>query len=145
MINLSRIPLAAVPLIGGLSLASLATAAEAGAVSPTPPVITVNPNNVMVNTDTMVKGVHFAPGRTLHLVECSQTMWVVPQSPCDSDNSKTVTTNSSGKFRTKMKVEACPSSGQPPGLSETCYIGAEKFGVDTGQLQPYASITVTFP
>jgi hypothetical protein len=145
MINLSRIPLAAVPLLGGLGLASLVTAPDAVAVSPTPPIITVNPNNVMVNTDTVVKGVHFAPGRTLHLVECSQTMWVVPQNPCDTDNSKTVTTNSFGRFRTKMKVEACPSGAQPPGLSQTCYIGAEKFSVDTGQLQPNASIIVTFP
>jgi hypothetical protein len=145
MINLSRIPLIAVPILGGLGLASLVAAPDAVAVSPTPPVITVHPNSVMVNTDTVVKGANFAPGRTLQLVECSQTMWVVPQSPCNTDNSKTVTTNSSGKFRTKMKVEACPSGSQPAGLSETCYIGAEKLGIDTGQLEPYASITVTFP
>jgi hypothetical protein len=145
MINLSKIPLVAVPLLGGLGLASLVTAPDVAAVSPTPPVITVHPNNVMVNTDTVVKGAHFAPGRTLHLAECSQTMWVVPQNPCNTDNTKTVTTNSLGAFRTKMKVEACPASSQSAGVSETCYIGAETFSVDTGKLQPFASIIVTFP
>ncbi len=44
-----------------------------------------------------------------------------------------------------MKVEACPMTGQPPQVTETCYIGVPKFGVDTGKLQPFASIVVTFP
>ena len=145
MNNLSKIPLAAAGLLGGLGLTALVIAPDAAAVSPTPPIITVNPNNVMVNTDTTVRGIHFMPGQTVRLFECSQIMWVVPQNPCDTNNTKTVTVNGLGKFKTKMKVEACPAGAQPPGLSQTCYIGVEKFGVDTVRLQPHAAITVTFP
>jgi hypothetical protein len=145
MTKLSQIPLAAAALVAGLGLTALISVPEAMAASPVPPRITVHPNNVMVNTDTKVRGTHFTPGQTVQLVECSQTQWVVPQNPCDTNNTKTVTANGLGAFRTKMKVEACPSSAQPPGLSETCFIGVEKFGLDNVSLQPYASIVVTFP
>lgn len=145
MTKLTKIPLAAAALLGGLGLTVLASVPEATAVSPVPPRITVNPGNVMVNTDTVVKGTHFTPGQTVHLVECSQVQWVAPNNPCDTNNTKTVTANGKGAFRTKMKVEACPSNTQPPGLSETCYIGVPNFGVDNVTLQPYASIVVTFP
>jgi hypothetical protein len=145
MTNLSKIPIAAVALLGGLGFTALMTGPDAAAVSPFPPVLTVHPNNVMVNTDTTVRGTHFQPGQTVSLFECSQIMWVVPQNPCDTDNTKTVTANGMGKFKTKMKVEACPEATQSPGLSQTCYIGVEKFGVDTVKLQPHAAIVVTFP
>jgi hypothetical protein len=145
MTKLNKMPVAVATLLGGLGLTALITDPDVAAVSPTPPVITVNPNNVMVNTDTVVKGAHFRPGQTVHLVECSQIMWVVPQSPCNTDNTKTVTVNTLGMFKTKMKVEACPQGAQTPGISETCYIGAEHFSVDTEKLQPYAAIVVTFP
>jgi hypothetical protein len=129
----------------GLSGLGLAGAAVAGAVSPVPPTIKVNPNNVMVNTDTHVVGRHFSAGQTLTLVECGKTNWVVPKNPCDTDNTVTVTTNGTGTFKTAMKVEACPGKAHQPGLEQTCYIGVEKFGIDTGSLQPFASIVVTFP
>ncbi len=145
MTKLSKIPLAAAALVGGLGLTAFISVPEAVAISPVPPRITVHPNNVMVNTDTKVRGSHFTPGQTLQLVECAQIQWVAPQNPCDTNNTKTVTTNGHGAFKTKMKVEACPSGAQPPGLSETCYIGVEKFGEDTVTLQPYAPIVVTFP
>jgi hypothetical protein len=145
MTKFRKFPLAATALLGGLGLSALAAAPGAMAVSPVPPVITVHPNNVMVNADTTVHGSHFNPGQTVHLVECSQTMWVVPQQPCDTNNTKTVTANGRGAFKTKMKVEACPAAAQPPGLSETCYIGNVHFGIDNGTLQPFASIVVTFP
>jgi hypothetical protein len=145
MTNLSKIPLAAATLLGGLGLTVLMTAPDASAVSPTPARITVHPNNVMVNTDTKVRGSHFMPGQTVSLFECSQTMWVAPQNPCDTNNTMTVTANGLGTFKAKMKVEACPADAQPPGLSQTCYIGVEHFGVDTVNLKPFAPIVVTFP
>ncbi len=145
MIKLSKIPLVATAFVGGLGLTALISVPEAMATSSVPPMITVHPNNVMVNTDTKVRGSHFTPGQTVQLVECSQSQWVVPQNPCVTNNTKTVTANRYGAFRTKMKVEACPSGSQPPGLSETCYIGVENFGVDNVTLQPFASIVVTFP
>ncbi len=145
MTKFGKIPLAAAVLVGGLGLTALISGPEAMATSSVPPMVTVHPNNVMVNTDTKVRGSHFTPGQTVQLVECSQTQWVAPQNPCDTNNNKTVTANGHGAFRTKMKVEACPSGSQPPGLSETCYIGVENFGVDNVTLQPFAPIVVTFP
>ncbi len=129
----------------GLTGLGLAGAAVAGAVSPVPPTIRVHPDNVMVNTDTHVVGQHFSAGQTVTLVECGKTSWIVPKNPCDSDNSVTVTANGKGNFKTTMKVEACPAKAQPPGLSQTCFIGVEQFGIDNVTLRPHASIVVTFP
>jgi hypothetical protein len=129
----------------GLAGLGLAGAGAAGGVSPVPPTVTVNPNNVMVNTDTHVVGRNFSAGQTLTLVECGKKSWIVPKNPCDSDNTVTVTTNGKGNFQTDMKVEACPGKAHPPGLEQTCYIGVEKFGIDIVSLQPFASIVVTFP
>ena len=53
--------------------------------------------------------------------------------------------NGKGNFKTTMKVEACPAKAQPPGLSQTCFIGVEQFGIDNVTLRPHASIVVTFP
>ena len=138
-------------LLGGLGLGLVglgfagAAPSLAGAVSPAAPTIKINPDNVMVNTDTQVVGQHFSAGQTLTLVECGKKSWVVPKNPCDSDNTVTVATNTKGAFKTAMKVEDCPGKAHPPGLEQTCYIGVEKFGIDTGSLQPFASIVVTFP
>jgi hypothetical protein len=133
----------------GLGLAGLGLAMAgpglAGAVSPAPPTIKVNPNNVMVDTNTHVVGQHFSAGQTLTLLECGKTSWIVPKNPCDTDNTVTVTTNGKGAFRTDMKVEACPGKAHQPGLEQTCYIGVQKLGVDNGMLQPFAPIVVTFP
>ena len=116
------------------------------AVSPVPPTIKVNPNNVMVNTDTKVTGHHFTPGSTVSLSECSETSWIAPQDPCNTNNTKTVTVDAKGRFHTKMKVEECPAVSGPVGVSERCYIGVTKpTGVDTVELQPYAGIVVTGP
>jgi hypothetical protein len=114
------------------------------AISPVPPTITVKPDNVMVNTDTRVSGHNFLPYQKVMLAECSRTTWIVPQSPCDRNNGKTVTANALGAFVTRMKVEACPAF--VPGIAEQCYIGQPKpSGIDTVELQPYAGIVVTFP
>lgn len=137
---------AAAAVAGALGFAVLGIGAgPAAAITPVP-TITVNPNNVMVNTDTTVTGHHFVPYQKVMLDECSQTNWIVPQNPCDTNNAKTVTASRHGTFVTTMKVEACPSVAVPAGLSEQCYIGRpQPTGVDTMALQPHASIVVTFP
>ena len=138
-------------LLGSLGLALgvvgpvLVGAGAVGAVASVPPTVTVRPDNVMVNTDIHVLGQHFDAGQTLTLAECGKTSWIAPKNPCDTDNTVTVTTNGKGKFKTQMKVEACPGKAHQPGLSQTCYIGVETLGIDNGSLQPYASIVVTFP
>jgi hypothetical protein len=138
-------------LLGGLGLGlsglGLAVAGPglAGATSTVAPSVKVNPDNVMVNTDTHVVGQHFSAGQTVTLVECGKKNWVVPKNPCDTDNTVTVTTNGKGVFKTDMKVEDCPGKAHQPGLEQTCYIGVEKFGVDTDSLRPFAPIVVTFP
>ena len=65
MIKLSKIPLVATAFVGGLGLTALISVPEAMATSSVPPMITVHPNNVMVNTDTKVRGSHFTPGQTV--------------------------------------------------------------------------------
>jgi hypothetical protein len=101
----------------------------------------------MVNTRTTLIGRNFTPHTTVHLVECSQTSWVVMQNPCSTGNGITVTTNAKGGFVARMKVETCPAV--PPvgvGLAERCYIGVPKVsGIDTVSLVPDTAIVVTFP
>jgi hypothetical protein len=117
----------------------------AAAITPLPPTITVNPNNVMVNTETTVSGHNFLPHQKVTLRECSQTTWIVPQNPCDTNNGRIVTANRLGNFVTKMTVEACPRLAVA-GLAEQCYIGRPRpTGVDTIVLAPNAGIVVTFP
>ena len=138
-------------LAGGAILlmlaAPLGATASAAGVSARPPVITAKPDNVMVNTDTTLVGRNFKPATKLRLAECSKKNWVVPSRPCDSANTVTVRTNAKGQFKTKFKVEACPSSAAVSGdLAERCYIGVPKpSGVDTVRLEAAAPIVVTFP
>jgi hypothetical protein len=136
---------ASAAVAGALGFAVLAIGAgPVAALSPLPPTITVKPNNVMVNTYTTVTGRYFGPHQRITLAECSQTNWIVPQNPCDTNNGKTVTANSLGGFVTRMKVEACPRAVAD--LSEQCYIGVPKpSGIDTVALRPSAGIVVTFP
>jgi hypothetical protein len=137
---------AAAAAAGALGFVMLAIGAgPVAAISPVPPTITVKPNNVMVNTTTTVTGRNFLPHQRVPLAECSQTAWIVPQNPCDTNNGKIVTANSLGGFVTRMKVEACPRI-VPAGISEQCYIGQPKpTGLDTVALRPNAGIVVTFP
>jgi hypothetical protein len=144
--KLSYIPAAAAAAAGALGFVVLAIGAgPVAAISPLPPTITVKPNNVMVNTDTTVTGRNFLPHQRVTLAECSQTSWIVPQNPCDTNNGKTVTANSLGAFVTRTKVEACPDI-VPADVFERCYIGQPNpTGLDTIALQPKAGIIVTFP
>jgi hypothetical protein len=121
-------------------------AGPAGAISPVPPSITANPNNLMVNTNTMLTGRHFAPRVTLKLAECGRTSWIVPQHPCDTNNTVTVTTNATGGFMTPFKAELCPGGKRVGPTAERCYIGVPKpSGVDTEALLAAVPITVTYP
>lgn len=123
--------LAALPL-------SLSTAASAAS-----PHIRAVPNHVMVNTDTHLIGTHFGAHQTLTLAECSETHWIAPQDPCDS-NTVTVTTDAKGRFATTFLVKTCP--GVVAGTSEKCYVGVPTpTGVDTIELLAAAKITVTGP
>jgi hypothetical protein len=134
---------AAAAIMGTLAFGA---AGGAGAQSPVPPTITVNPNNVMVNTNTTVTGKNFAPDSRVFVAECGKTIWTVPAHPCDTNNALTVTTDASGDFVAPMKVELCPGGVFRPPTSELCYIGVPKpGGLDTIHLVPHASITVTYP
>ena len=135
-------------VVAGLGLAALsATTVPAAAVSVLPPTITAHPGSVMVNTKTTLICQNFVPRTTLQIVECSQTVWLVPQNPCSSGNGITVTTNAKGGFRARLKVEACPTVVPPPStaLAELCYVGVPKLGLDTVSLVPDAKIVVTYP
>ena len=84
----------------------------------------------------------------MHIDECGATSWVVPNSPCDTTNAVTVTTNGKGKFKVTFTVQACSSTPPtgPAGLSMRCYIGVPRpTGIDTVELQPYTPIVVTYP
>ena len=113
------------------------------------PVIVAHPRSVMVNSSTRLTGTGFPRSTTLVLQECSSTSWIVPQSPCDTANNVSVTTDSAGGFKTSFKVTLCPRGpqpGTPPPTSEKCYIGEPKpSGIDTIELVGAAKITVTYP
>ena len=136
-------------LLGGLTLTAsvVGAAGTAIAVSSQPPTLRAVPHSVMVNTDTSVTGKNFTPNSSVQLTECSATTWVVPSSPCNTDNAITVTANKKGAFKTAFKVELCPGGkhGKQP-TSEMCYIGVSKpSGIDTVGLTPYVKVTVTYP
>jgi hypothetical protein len=132
--------------IVGLTL-TVATAGTALAVSPVPPTLKATPHSVMVNTDTTITGKNFTPGSSVQLTECSARTWVVPNAPCNTANTVTVTANNNGTFKTAFKVELCPGGkhGKEP-TSEICYVGVSKpSGIDTAGLSPYAKVIVTYP
>jgi hypothetical protein len=139
-------------LLGGLVGLTLTAsvvvgAGAAAAVSPVPPSLKATPHSVMVNTDTTITGRHFTPDASVQLTECSATAWVVPNAPCNTDNTVTVTANSKGTFKTAFKAELCPGGkhGKQP-TSEICYIGVSTpSGIDVVSLSPYARVVVTYP
>lgn len=139
-------------LLGGLvgltlTASVVATAGTAFAVSPVPPTLKATPHSVMVNTDTTITGKNFTPGSSVQLTECSATTWVVPNAPCNTDNTVTVSANKKGTFKTPFKGELCPGGKRgPEPTSEICYVGVSKpSGIDTAGLSPYAKVIVTYP
>jgi Neocarzinostatin family len=132
--------------LGAISAVGI-QAAPALAILPVPPTLRATPHSVMVNTNTTITGRNFTPGSSVQLTECSATTWVVPQAPCNTDNSVTVTANNKGTFKTAFKVELCPNGkhGTEP-TSEICYVGVAKpSGIDTVALSPHAKVIVTYP
>lgn len=124
--------------IGGAGRASAATQ----------PHIVASPNNVMVNTKISVVGTGFPRRSRLTIEECSVTDWVVPQNPCDTNNTITVVTDRHGRFAHAFTAELCPRTwaAAGPATKRTCYIGnPEPKGVDTITLVGAARITVTYP
>jgi hypothetical protein len=128
------------------AIVTLVPASSAAALPLTGPTIVAHPNNLMVNTDTTLVGRNFRPATTLHLAECGKTMWVVPSSPCDTNNTVTVTTSPSGGFSTPFKAELCPGGVRVGPTAVRCYIGVPKpTGIDTETLKAAVAITVTYP
>jgi Neocarzinostatin family len=139
-------------LVGGAAAAMLATptvamATPASAVSPRPPKIKAHPDNSMVNTFTTLTGSGFSPNATLRLTECSTTNWAVgAQSPCNANNTVTLTTGATGEFTTKFQADVCPNGKRVGPTAVRCYIGVPKpSGIDTMTLEAAAKITVTYP
>ena len=146
MARLSALSVAALTLISGavVGVFSISAGATSAAASPH---IATHPHSVMVNGSTTLIGTNFKPRKSITIKECSETTWIVPQSPCDSTNSIVVKTNSHGEFTSSFTVQTCPGgTSTAPGFSETCYIGEPTpSGVDVINLVGAAKITVTGP
>ena len=133
------------------ALAALAAAfgtavAGAQAATATGPRITARPTHVRVSSATVLTGAGFPANAVLHLRECGRVFWLVPEEPCNTSNALTVETNRNGRFRTTFHVELCPDGAAGKHATErACYIGRLQFGEDTGEVQPAARITVTYP
>jgi hypothetical protein len=146
--EVATVSVAAVAL--GLLSAGAAAAIGAGDSGSTRPHIVARPHSVMVNSKTQLTGTGFPSKSTLTIEECSQTTWVVTQSPCDTRNVLKVKTDAQGRFHHGLTAETCPASGtaagSPPGFSQTCYVGEPVVqGIDTETLAGAATITVTGP
>lgn len=132
-----------------LTIAGLATgitSSQAVAVSPTPPRIVAQPNNLMVNTKTTLTGTGFPANTRLTIAECSTTNWVVTANPCVGTNKISVLTDGHGRFTRRFLVELCGGKRGPEPTSQICYIGnPHPQGVDTITLRGAARITVTYP
>jgi hypothetical protein len=119
-------------------------------VAPPTATIVVDPVSVMVRTATKLTGTNFPADATLTVKECSQTTWIVPETPCASSNVIRITTNSTGDFETTMTAEVCPGPTPtpvaPPAFVQSCYIGEPvPQGIDTITLVGASRITVTGP
>jgi hypothetical protein len=121
-------------------------AGQAGALSATPPHIVATPNNLMVNTKTVLRGTGFPARSRLTIEECSMTNWVVTAKPCDTTNQISVLTDGHGRFTRQFKVELCGGKRGPEPTSQICYIGEpHPEGIDTITLIGAAKVTVTYP
>ena len=106
----------------------------------------LKPDDVMVNTQVRVKGTGFVPRASITIRECSRTLWIVPEEPCNTGNEVTVQANARGGFVTSMKADVCPEGEPGREITErTCYLGVAKFGEDTVELSPAAKLIVTYP
>jgi hypothetical protein len=86
----------------------------------------------------------------LTIKECSQTTWIVPESPCATSNVIAIATDANGAFETTMTAEVCPSPTPTPvagpSFVQNCYIGEPvPQGIDTITLVGASLLTVTGP
>jgi hypothetical protein len=120
--------------------------AQAGAVSSTPPHIVAKPNNLMINTKTTLTGTGFPANTRLTIEECPETLWIVPQNPCNNTNKISVLTDGHGRFVRQFRAELCGGKRGPFPTSQICYIGEpHPEGIDTIRLLGDAKIIVTYP
>ncbi|HME01487.1 MAG TPA: hypothetical protein VKG38_00470 [Solirubrobacteraceae bacterium] len=110
------------------------------------PTITAKPGSAMVNTDVALRGRGFPKRTAVRLRECGRPSWLDPRVPCNQENEVSVTTGAMGRFTTTFKVEVCPE-GEPLEVitQRICYIGVPRFGEDTGTLEPYVQVMVSYP
>ena len=144
--SLAAAAAAALALGAAVSMA-VAPVASAG----TQPRIVAKPDNLMVNTSTVLTGSGFQPKHKVLIQECSKKSWVVPLRVCNHPNEVRVRTNAKGGFQVKLKALVCPVSRHatpalPTGFKRTCYVGVPHIqGVDTVALEGAAKIIVTGP
>ncbi len=126
--------------------AALTAAAPASAAGEGSPKVSVKPHKVMLNTTVALKGSHFAPNTTLQILECGKTFWLAPSNPCLEDNATEVTTDAKGRFETTFKAGVCPEAERIKMRTEVkCYVGAVKYGEDTGELVGAGKLDVSYP
>jgi hypothetical protein len=119
---------------------------QAGAVTATPPRIVAKPNNLMINTKTLLTGSGFPARTRLTIEECSMTNWVVTANPCDTTNKISVLTDAHGRFTRQFKVELCGGKRGPEPTSQICYVGdPHPEGIDTIALLGAARVIVSYP
>jgi len=140
---------AAVLALGvGASTAVASAASAQVAARHAKPRIVARPDNLMVNTDTVLSGSGFAPHHRLLIWECSMKGWIVPLKVCNHPNAVRVRANADGRFTVKFKALVCPEPRRPvpAGFSRTCYVGVPTIqGVDTETLVGAAKLVVTGP
>lgn len=119
---------------------------QAGAVTAIPPRIVAKPNNLMINTKTLLTGSGFPARTRLTIEECSMTNWVVTANPCDTTNKISVLTDAHGRFTRQFKVELCGGKRGPEPTSQICYVGdPHPEGIDTIALLGAARVIVSYP
>jgi hypothetical protein len=145
---------AAAVLVGAAGMTSAAAAqspgTHAGLASHAKhgPRIVARPDNLMVDTSTVLSGSGFKPHTKLRIQECSAMTWDVPLKICNHPNTVRVRTDAHGRFKVNFKAMVCPFSRRLgfDGFSKTCYVGVPHIqGVDTITLLGGTKLVVTGP
>jgi len=135
-------------LVRGALFASAFTlcSAAVATASSTEAKITAHPRNVMINTETTIKGRGLPANTTIVLRECGKTFWLDPTDPCSEEATKSVLTDAKGRFRTTIKVGLCPEGEATKRPTQrVCYVGRFVGGEDTGSLEGAARLLVSYP
>ncbi len=124
----------------------LAPAALAHGGPARPPQIKARPTNLMIDTETTLRGKGFPANSTIQIRECGRTSWLVPEDPCNTANTIAVHTDGKGRFAASFKAELCPEGMPGKNITErTCYVGEPLAAEDTERLVGAAKLTVTYP